>query len=220
MNRIFAVIAGLTLGTSSLVFADTFTFNVPANTNLGNTHTFVFDGANIVASGFFQNNIGTNLFAKSGGENGIGLTRDPTGDNEIWYKSESKDFIQLDLTDALNKGLTNLQFEMDSTTDGEQWQVSACTTAGTLCSNGSSLIGSGEGAFIAMPANFGLSHPYLDFISYGCQGGNQNSCGGDNVLLTAISATPGKVPEPDSIVLLSTVVLGLAGFAIRRKRVA
>jgi len=218
MNRIFTTILGVSLGTGSLAFAD-ITFNTPANTDLGTTYTFVLNGANIVATGYNHNGSVTDLFAKSGGENGLGLNSDPSGDHEIWFKGESKDFVQLDVTDALNKGFANFMFEMDSTTLGEQWEVSACATAGVLCSNASSIIGSGEGAFIAVPSNLSLSSPYLDFISFGCKGGG-TACGDDNVLVSALSDTPGKVPEPDSIVLLSTVVLGLAGFAIRRKRLA
>jgi hypothetical protein len=220
MNRLFRAILGVSLGTGSLAFAD-ITFNTPANTDLGTTHTFVLNGANIVATGYNHNGSVTDLFAKSdgSGESGLGLNSDPSGDHEIWFKGESKDFVQLDVTDALNQGFTNFQFKMDSTTLGEQWEVSACATAGVLCSNPSSIIGSGEGTFIAVPSNLSLSRPYLDFISFGCIGGG-TACGDDNVLVSALTDTPGRVPEPDSIVLLSTVVLGLAGFAIRRKRLA
>jgi hypothetical protein len=219
MNRLFTAILGVSLATGSLAFAD-ITFDTPANTDLGPTYTFVLNGANIVATGYIHNGSVSDLFAKNGGggENGLGLSSDPSGDHEIWFKGESKDFIQLDVTDALNKGATNFQFEMDSTTGGEQWEVSACAAAGLLCSNASSVKGSGEGTFIAVPSNLSLSSPYLDFISFGCIGGG-TACGNDNVLLSAFTDTS-RVPEPDSIVLLSTVVLGLAGFAFRRKRLA
>src|ERR1700687_3030207 len=106
MNRVFWAILVVTLGASCLAFADQVTFNTPANTDLGVTHTFVLAGANIVATGFNPGGSGSSnhLFAKGNGgdEDGLGLVGDPSGNHEIWYQQSNQDFIQLDMTDLLN----------------------------------------------------------------------------------------------------------------------
>ena len=216
MSKILLAILIATLSFGSVAFADIVVFNNPAG-DLGLTETYTLDGASIVASGF--NPGGTSdsahLWGKNGGgdENGLGLKGDPTGDHEIWFKTStlgSKDFIQLDLTDLLNKGFTNFQFEMASTTDSERWSVAACGVSGTLCSNASAVTGTGELAFHNVPSNFGANNPYLDFTSIG-------NYGGKNVLLAALAATS-SVPEPRFYGVLLAGILGVAGIIFRRRR--
>ena len=226
MNRLFPAVLGVILGTSGVVFADQITFNTPSNTNLGVTHTFVLDGANIVATGFNPGGVaGSNdLFAKNGGpgdENGLGLVGDPSGNHEIWNKNgqplSSQDFIQLDVIDLLNKGFTNFQFLMDSTTQGEEWQVSACSTAGVNCSNGSSRSGISEGAFISAPLNLNATNHYLDFTSIVFVDPATGSH--SNVLLSALSATA-PVPEPRFYGLLLGGLIVLFGAFLKNRRAA
>ena len=67
--------------------AATFNFLSPAGA-LGTTQSYTVDGLTITAAGFNSSNFTTpdvKLFAKTGGgdENGLGLTNDRTGDNEI-----------------------------------------------------------------------------------------------------------------------------------------
>jgi hypothetical protein len=226
MNRLSKVMLGVMLGAGSLAFADSITFNTPANTDLGVTHTFVLDGANIVATGFNPGGSGTSnhLFAKNlgpGDENGLGLVGDPTGNNEIWNKNglalSSQDFIQLDVLDLLNKGFTNFQFAMDSTTQGETWQVSACASAGVNCSNGSSKTGTGEGAFLSAPVNLSAANHYLDFTSIVFVDPTTGSH--SNVLLSALSATA-PVPEPRFYGLLLGGLIVLFGAFLKNRRAA
>jgi hypothetical protein len=216
MGRVSLTVLIGSLALGSAAFADSVVFNNPTG-DLGLTETYTLDGANIVASGF--NPGGTSdsahLWGKNDGgdENGLGLKGDPTGDHEIWFKTStlsSKDFIQLDLTDLLNKGFKNFQFEMGSTTDGEQWSVAACNVSGTLCSNASAVTGSGELAFHNVPSNFSSSNPYLDFTSIG-------NYGGKNVLLSAIAATP-SIPEPRFYGFLLISILGVVGIINRKRR--
>jgi hypothetical protein len=74
---------------------------------------------------------GTQLFGKGlgGDENGVGLTNDLSGENEITPGS----FIQLSLANInFLANSVNMSFLADSTTAGDTWQVLGTNTSGTL----------------------------------------------------------------------------------------
>ena len=75
----------------------------------------------LTAKGFTASDVATNLFSKLGGtdENGLGLTNDPSGNDEI---SLSHGFVQLNLDGLLSK-LHGFEFSLASTTQGEGWSV-------------------------------------------------------------------------------------------------
>jgi hypothetical protein len=168
----------------------TFDFSSPSGV-LGTAQTYSMSGpggpVTITAEGFtggFASSV--NLFGKNDGgdENGLGLTDDPTGANEISGTS----FIRLSLPTFLpsGHGLGALgTFRMGSTTEGETWAVFASlspTTGYQLFSQG----------------NDELSHG-LPICSF-CGGANFNlfpfyifeATNGD-VLLSSISVAPGPV---------------------------
>lgn len=108
---------------------------VPPTGDLGsNTHIYTFSGWSIVATGFGPNS--PHLFGKNSGgdEIGVGLTNDPTGDNEITGSS----YIQLDLfiynptpsTHLSPSAVTSLI--LNSTTSGETWKIHQSSTSGVL----------------------------------------------------------------------------------------
>ena len=74
MTRISVALLITAMAFGSLALADTITFDNPTG-NLGVTHTYTLDGANIIATEFN----GTALFAKNlgAGEQGLGVTADP-----------------------------------------------------------------------------------------------------------------------------------------------
>jgi len=107
-------------------------FNSPASPPaLGTTHDYAGTLGTIITATAFGTPAGTQLFGKAGGgdENGVGLTNDLSGENEITPGS----FIQLSLANInFLANSVNMSFLADSTTAGDTWQVLGTNTAGTL----------------------------------------------------------------------------------------
>src|ERR1700742_5235493 len=114
-----AAVMAMAATTSAKATAMLFDFSLaPHQDNIGPTETYTLFGLSIVASGFDQSNVATNLFGKHGGgdENGLGLMNDPSGDDEIYYQ---KGFVQLDVSGLFGKvNTTSLLFGTNSTTQG------------------------------------------------------------------------------------------------------
>jgi hypothetical protein len=203
MSKFSSAIIIVSLALSSLALADTVSFSSPGG-DRGASQTYTLDGVTITATGFN----GGDLFGKSlgGNENGLGLTGDPTTDNEIFFKSMgTQDFIQLDVLNLLNANFTAFQFQMNSSTSPDAWSVSACSVSGTDCFT-SPATGTDQNAHNA-PASLSKTNHYLDF-----------SATGGNVLLSSLSATPPSVPEPRFYGLLLVALLGVAGVILRNRR--
>ena len=106
-------------------------FNSPVSPPaLGATHDYMGTLGTIITATAFGTP-GVQLFGKGGGgdENGVGLTNDLSGENEITPGS----FIQLSLANInFLANSVNMSFLADSTTAGDTWQVLGTNTAGTL----------------------------------------------------------------------------------------
>ena len=123
------------------------------------------------------------------------MVNDPTGNDEIYYKSSYADFIQLDLTNVLAQNISNLQIAMNSVTNGETWRVYNTNSAGTLF-GATTLISSGTNQQILN--SISPTKNYLDIIVTG-------PVSTSNVLLYQLTGTS-SVPEP--------ATFGLAGAAL------
>ncbi len=200
----------LSLGALSLMLfsaansrADGVTFDSPTGDIGSSTFTYMLDGVPIVATAFN----GGNLFGKNSfiGEQGVGVVNDPSGQHEIYAVAVGvpQDFIQLDLSSLIAAGFTSFEFQMGSTTGIDTWQVSACPTAGTLCSGSP-----GMDELLHSASGVSAANPFLDFSS---NAGNE--------LLGMLAATPPTTtPEPSSLGLLLAGMLGLAGMSLLRRR--
>ena len=166
----------------------------------------------ITATGFINGNFSdpanqTALFGKEAGgdEAGLGLNDDPSGEHEL----NGRNWIQLNVTNAVAAGVHSFSFIMDSTTGctalpcttGDSWRVFGSNSATSLGAQLPGLIGFDEGVSHLLPTGF-------DFINFQAVTGN--------VLVSSISGT---IPELSTwaMMLLGFVGLGYASFRRPRK---
>jgi PEP-CTERM motif len=152
----------------------------------------------IVATGYHWDGTWgyTALAIKNGGTNetGLGVLDDPSGDNEI----TSYDAISLDLS-VLGNG-TGFWLNMESVQPGESYRYCWGANATTQCAPIATGVTAGS---IWLTLN--SADPFL-YIS----------ASGGNVLVSSITIPDSQVPEPSSMMLLGSGLLGLAGI-VRRK---
>jgi hypothetical protein len=169
----------------------------------GVTHTYTIGSQTVIATAFTPFWNPGDLFGKhnSGDENGLGLTNDPSGDNEI---ANGRGFIQLNVS-----GLTGaLSLAFNSTTGSDQWTVYGTNTAGSgsfgALPGGTHSIGSGT---TETGLNLTGGYTYYDIVATGSES--------SNVLLKSL--TVAGVPEPATWGLMILGVLCM-GAAMRQQR--
>jgi hypothetical protein len=191
-------VAGALFVASPASAVTTWDFSTPTG-DQGQSHNYIGDdGTSVINAQAFGPALGgaaAHLFGKNnlGDENGLGLTNDPSGDNEITVGS----FIQLDLS-KLGLLSSNISFSANSTTNGEGWAVFGSNTAGT--------VGSGTipaTAMLLITCNSGTtncetvfnfptggSFNFLDVTAFNAPG----FTGASNILLHTIDAlVPGPI---------------------------
>ena len=185
-------------------------------TALGTSQTFSQDGFSLTATSYTSPGCNTamsscawtpgteNLYAKNGGsaaEQGLGLTGDPAGDNEIYYPNG----IYLNLSQAGGHAsdvvIGSLQ---GTTTNGESWAVYGSNNGTTW-----TLLGHGMGGLTENFNSASLADYNQLVISDPASTPYTNS---NDVVLESVTT----VPEPGTLALFAAGLLGCALFLRRR----
>jgi PEP-CTERM motif len=177
----------------------TWNFATAPNASLGTTtHTYYNNGIGITATG------STNLFYKlqggigGAGETGLGLSC-CNSDHEI----ETGQSIILDLSSLFSKKVTGVSLMLGSIQRGETGQV--CDAFGSCVTFGSA----NDSKSVSIFGLFtDMKHHHSGLLTI--------KSGTGDVLINQLQATTAAVPEPGSLMLMGTGLIGLAGL-VRRK---
>jgi hypothetical protein len=180
----------------------TWSLNSPTGV-LPTTQNYTSGGITITAAGFTGAFSPTALYGKngSGDEKGLGLNNDPSGDHEISGTS----LIRIDFTNARTAGITGFLFSMNSTTNGEDWEVLGSNTANTGLT--SLLTGSDENSHTLSGAAGAYKYYYFEI---------DHQWSDDNVLLKSVGGMTGAVPEPSTWAMMIFGFAGIGFMAYRR----
>jgi hypothetical protein len=168
--------------------------------------TYTVSGVSLTASGFSRT--GTPpapmpLFVKieppANGESGLGITKDPLGNNEI----SNADYVSLDMANVIAHGAPSVDLMINSVQMGEQFQI--CTSASATVLGMCGPLMTSSTLLAVVPVSLSGADPFV----------NVTAGEGDVLIFAGADADVISVPEPAGLALLAT---GLVGLAFVRRR--
>lgn len=241
-STIFVLALGLGCLTASPVLASGVSFNFSGpDTTLGTSQGYTSGSATITAYGYecsapspsststLSSCAASVLFAKDDGpnESGLGLAGEGGGENEIGWDGAHADFVVgLDVSSLFKLGVTSMTLSFGSVQPGEAYAVLGYGSDPFLGGGSIALTntkawvgndGSTSAQVFSSTISLNANDEFLVMISpCGASPGKPLPCG-SNVVLGSLSAT---TPEPGTLALFVTGLLGLGLMASRRRRAA
>ena len=178
---------------------------------LGHSRTYSSEGHSLIAEAFTGGNAFTSalLLGKNDGvdEEGLGVCATASAsDCNLGYEIYNHDIVRLNLG-TLPSTLTGWTAIINSVTDGEQFAIWTSDSGTIDFSNASQRLCTGSSP---APCSFTPKH-YLFFTTFG-------DAEDPGVLLHSVSAQSIQNPEPASLLLMGSGLLGLAFWRFRISR--
>lgn len=204
--KMAALVIAMVMWMTAPAWAGTINFTQATSGKQGTQLTYTAGGYSITATGYqegYYGNSATDLYVKKSGgdESGLGIN------NENDHEIDTAQFIQLDLTSLADAGITSGDLTIGSVQSGEGYGIYTSNKPGKL--GALELTGTlDDSPFLV---SWSATDPIIGVTAYVPKYGNRDA----DILLVSLSTTNDPTPEPASLALMGTGLLGLA-LAYRR----